>query len=86
MMRDYLKVLLPRCLYSVVVYLSLVSAICGKWGAVAVLIVVAANKIADNIFAELRRDREQDEKNRLANLEKEVKQLNLALSFKNLHK
>jgi len=86
MMREYLKGLLPRCLYSVVVYLSLVSAICGKWVPVAVLLIVAGNKVADNIFAELRRDREQDEKNRLANLEKEVKQLNLALSFKNLHK
>jgi ABC-type transport system involved in cytochrome bd biosynthesis fused ATPase/permease subunit len=85
-MREYLKTLLPRCLYSVVVYASLVAAICGRVEAVAVLLIVMINKVADNVFAVMRREKEQDEKNRLANLETEVKQLNLALSFKNIHK
>ena len=86
MMSDYLKGLLPRCLYSVVVYFSLIAVSFGRVEVAAVLIVVAVNKFADRIFEDSQREREQDEKNRLSNLENEVKQLNLALSFKNIHK
>ena len=86
MMREYLKSLAPKCLYSVVVYFSLIAVSFGRAEVAAVLIVVAVNKFVDRMCDEARAEKGQDEKNRLSNLENEVKQLNLALSFKNLHK
>ena len=85
-MINYIKSLAPRCLYSVVVYVSLIGVLCGKGGAAIVLLIVAISKIADDVVLEYKQIRTDSEKDRLSKLESEVKQLNLAMSFKNMHK
>ena len=85
-MAEYLKSLAPRCLYSVVVYVSLIAAVLFSPYAIVVLAIVSANRAFDEFLLYLKSKRVDSDLLRIDRLETEVKQLNLAISFKNLHK